>query len=107
MVHAVLGDDPRGGPRRAAGGCRRVGRDRPRLRAHPSVAAAADDPQPGLDQRRPLPDGSQQAPHRRPRHRVRPGRPRAWLVSNVIFFGLLLRLRRPGEYLITCSISIG
>jgi hypothetical protein len=82
-IHAVRGDGSRGGPRRVAGGRRRLGRHRPHLCAHPAVAAAADGAQPDLDQRRPIPDGAQQAPHRRPRHRVRPGRPRARVVSSI------------------------
>jgi hypothetical protein len=81
-ANAVLGDGSRGGPRRAAGGRAGLGRHRPGLRAHPAVAAAADGAQPDLDQRRALPDGAQQAPHRRPRHRVRPGRPGARLVRS-------------------------
>jgi hypothetical protein len=85
-ANAVLGDGSRGGPRRAAGGRAGLGRHRPGLRAHPAVAAAADGAQPDLDQRRALPDGARQAPHRRPRHRVRPGRPGARLVSDAISF---------------------
>lgn len=87
---AVPGDGSRGGGRRAAGGGAGVGRHRLGLRAHPAVAAAADGAQPDLDQRRPLPDGAQQAPHRRPRHRVRPGRPGARLVSGVVCWCCLL-----------------
>lgn len=91
---AVRGDGSRSGPRRAQGGDRGLGRHRPRLRAHPAVAAAADDPQPDLDQPRSLPDRAQQAPHRRPRHRVRAGGPGEGMVSSELLPCSFLRALR-------------
>lgn len=60
-----------------------VGRLWPSVHFHVANSAAEDDPQPDLDQFVSIPDCSQEAPHCWSQSRLRAGRPRTVLVSQI------------------------